>query len=103
MGYEGVELAGLGPIEPDRLGALLRETELTACSAHVRWERLRDQTSAAIEACRAWGCTHVAVPVLPQEYRSAEGYARFAVEASGGAAALRDAGIRLAHHNHAYE
>ncbi len=103
MGYDGVELAGLGPIEPDRLRALLRETELTACSAHIRWEQLRDETGAAIEDCRTWGCAHVAVPVLPQEYRSADGYARFAIEASGVAARLREAGIRLAYHNHAYE
>ncbi len=103
MGYDGVELAGLGPIEPTRLAALLRETGLTACSAHVRWERLRDETGAAIEDCRMWGCTHVAVPVLPAEYRSADGYARFAVQASGVAATLREAGIRLAFHNHAYE
>ncbi len=103
MGYDGVELAGLGPIEPARLAALLRETGLTACSAHVSWERLRDETGAAIEDCRTWGCTHVAVPVLPAEYRSADGYVRFAGESSAVAVSLRAAGIRLAYHNHAYE
>jgi len=103
MGYDGVELAGIGPIEPARLRALLDETELVACSAHVRWERLRDETDAAIEDCRTWGCDHVAVPVMPGEYRDAAGYARFAGEASEVAARLREAGIRLAYHNHAFE
>jgi sugar phosphate isomerase/epimerase len=101
--YDGVELAGLGPIAPDRLRGLLDETELVACSAHVRWERLRDETDAAIEDCRTWGCDHVAVPVLPREYRDAAGYARFGVEASEVAARLRQAGIRLAYHNHSFE
>ena len=81
-GYEGVELAGLAPIAPARLAELLRANGLTACSAHVRWERLRDETDAAIEDCRTWGCDHVAVPILPGEYRDAAGYARFGAEAS---------------------
>jgi sugar phosphate isomerase/epimerase len=103
MGYDGVELAGLGPIQPVHLAELLLETGLVACSAHVSWERLRTETDATIEDCRAWRCNHVAVPGLPAEYRSAEGYERFAGEASGVAGKLREAGIRLGYHNHAYE
>jgi sugar phosphate isomerase/epimerase len=103
MGYEGVELAGLGPIESGRLGELLRETGLVACSAHVGWERLRDDTDAAVADCRTWGCSHLAVPSIPLEYRSAAGYARFAGEATAVAARLRTAGIRLSYHNHAFE
>jgi sugar phosphate isomerase/epimerase len=103
MGYDGVEIAGLGPIEPGHLARLLRDTGLVACSAHVRWERLRDETEAAIEDCRTWGCDHVAVPVLPNEYRDAAGYARFGAEAGEVAAALRTAGIALSYHNHAWE
>ena len=103
IGYDGVELAGLGPIEAGRLGGLLSETGLFACSAHVRWERLRDETDAVVDDCRTWGCGHVAVPVAPLDRRSAEGYAQFAVEASAVAARLHQAGVRLAYHNHAYE
>jgi sugar phosphate isomerase/epimerase len=103
IGYEGVELAGLGPIEAGHLGELLRGSGLVACSAHVPWERLRDETDAVVEDCRSWGCAHVAVPVAPLDRRSAEGYARFAVAASAVAARLREAGVRLSYHNHAFE
>src|SRR5262245_57712198 len=98
IGYAGVELAGLGPIEPARLADLLAETGLTACSAHVRWERLRDETDAVVADCRTWGCVHVAVPFLGPEHRSADGYARFAGDASAVAGRLREAGIRLSYH-----
>jgi sugar phosphate isomerase/epimerase len=103
IGYDGVELAGLGAIEPSRLARLLRDTGLVACSAHVRWERLREETDAAVEDCRAWACDHVAVPVLPPAYRSAAGYARFAAEAGEVAARLWEVGIRLSYHNHSFE
>jgi sugar phosphate isomerase/epimerase len=103
IGYDGVELAGLGPIEPERLAELLRENSLTPCSAHVPWERIRDQTDAVAEDCRTWDCTHVAVPFLGAVYRNADGYAQFAADASAAGRRLRDAGIRLSYHNHAFE
>jgi sugar phosphate isomerase/epimerase len=103
IGYEGVELAGLGPIEPAHLARLLRDNELTAGSAHVGWDRLRDQTEAVVEDCRTWGCKHVAVPILPTQYRNSDGYTRFGAEAGELAERLRAEGLRLSYHNHGFE
>jgi len=103
IGYQGVELAGLGPIAPAHLARLLRETGLAACSAHVRWERLRDETDAVVEDCRTWGCDHVAVPLPPPEYRNAAGYSRFGAEAGELAVRLGTGGVRLSYHNHSFE
>jgi sugar phosphate isomerase/epimerase len=103
IGYDGVELAGLGPMEPLELASQLRQAGLVACSAHIRWERLRDESDAAIEDCRIWGCSHAVVPLLPAAYRDAAGYARFGAEANDVAATLREAGIRLSYHNHSFE
>jgi sugar phosphate isomerase/epimerase len=103
MGYEGVELAGLGPIEPVHLARLLADAGLAASSAHVPWERLRDEIDGALEDCRTWGCDHVAVPMLPPEYRTASGFARFGAEAGELADRLSSAGIRLSYHNHSFE
>ena len=103
MGYAGVELAGLGTIERSELARLLQETGLVACSAHVPWERLREETEAVIEDCQTWGCGHAVVPLMPAEYRDAAGYAQFAAETSEVAARLHEAGIRLGYHNHSFE
>ncbi len=103
IAYDGVELAGLGPMEPLELASQLRQAGLVACSAHIRWERLRDESDAAIEDCRIWGCSHAVVPLLPAAYRDAAGYARFGAEANDVAATLREAGIRLSYHNHSFE
>jgi sugar phosphate isomerase/epimerase len=103
IGYEGVELAGLGPIEPTRLARLLSDAGLVVGSAHVPWERLRNEVDAVLEDCRTWSCDHVAVPILPQEYRNAAGYLRFGAEAVEVADTLRSAGVRLSYHNHSFE
>ena len=103
IGYEGVELAGLGPIEPTHLARLLSDAGLVVGSAHVRWERLRDELDAVVEDCRTWGCDHVAVPMPPPEYHNAAGFVRFGGEAGEVAESLRAAGIRLSYHNHSFE
>ena len=102
-GYQAVELAGLGPIGAEALAAALEQANLVACAAHVPWPRLRDDTDRVVEECRLWGCAAAVVPVLPAEYRSAAGYARFGAEAAELAARLREAGLRLAYHNHSFE
>src|SRR5262249_3252667 len=103
LGYEGVELAGLGPIEPARLATILQNTGLVACSAHVAWERLREDRDAAVEDCQTLGFTHMALPCLPRASRDASGYARLGLEAGEVAARLQEAGIRLSYHNHSFE
>src|SRR5258708_3599072 len=103
IGYPAVELAGLGPIAPDRLQQALARADLIACAAHVPWPRLRDQADQVIEECRLLGHSLVVVPALPGEYRSRDGYARFAAEASEVAPHYQEAGVRLGYHNHAFE
>ena len=85
------------------LAKLLRDTGLAAGSAHVRWERLRDEPDAVVEYCRTLGCGHVAVPVLPPEYRNAQGYARFGAEAAELAGRLHASGVQISYHNHSFE
>jgi sugar phosphate isomerase/epimerase len=104
IGYPAVELAGLGPIAPERLAGALADAGLVAGAAHVPWQRMSgDEAGEVVEECRLWGCSYAVVPALPEEYRSVEGYARFAAEATEVAARFHDAGIGLAYHNHSFE
>jgi sugar phosphate isomerase/epimerase len=103
IGYRSVELAGLGPITPEALAEVLAGAGLTACAAHVPWPRVRDEADRVVGECRLWGCSCVVVPSLPREYRSADGYARFAAEAAAMVPRFREAGLDLGYHNHSFE
>jgi len=103
IGYEAVEVAGLGAGVPDRFGDELRRSGLTACAVHAGLDRLTQELDRVIEECRQWGCEYVVVPSVPRSYHSGEGFRRFAAEASELAGRLREHGLRLAYHNHAYE
>ena len=103
IGYRTVEVAGLGPGAVDRFGEEMRRSDLTACAAHVSYERLAADPESVAAECTDWGCQYVVVPAVPDTYRSADGYRRFASEAAELAERLRPSGLRLAYHNHAYE
>jgi sugar phosphate isomerase/epimerase len=103
IGYEGVEVASLGPDAADHLGEELARTGIKACAAHESVESLTADLSGVADRCRSWGCGYVVVPSLPQPYHSAAGFRRFAQEAAEIARQLSPHGLGLAYHNHNFE
>ena len=103
IGYRTVEVAALTPGTEARFGEELRQAGLNACAAHVGLERITKDLDQVAAECRSWGCDYVVVPSVPDSYRSAEGFRRFAAEAAGIAGRLKAHGLRLAYHNHAFE
>ena len=103
IGYRAVEVAGLGPSSSAQFGKELRRAGLTACAAHASLDRVKGDLDRVIGECSDWGCEHVVIPSLPDEYRSAGGYRRFAAESAELAQRMRANGLDLVYHNHAYE
>ncbi|HHV55167.1 MAG TPA: sugar phosphate isomerase/epimerase [Firmicutes bacterium] len=103
IGYRAVQLSGLGPIEPERLAEIARNNGLEICATHVDYYALRDKTDEMVREHKLWGCRYVGIGGLPGEYRTAEGYVRFAREASEVARRLADEGLVFIYHNHAFE
>jgi sugar phosphate isomerase/epimerase len=103
LGYEAVQVSGLGPIEPAQLKEAADQAELRIIATHIGFERIRKEPQAVIAEHQLWGCRHVAIGGLPAEYRSEEGYHRFAKEASDAARPLAAAGLTFSYHNHSFE
>lgn len=103
IGYRAVQLSGLGPIEPARLAEMVQQEGLEVCATHVDYYHLRDHTEAEIADHRLWNCRYIGIGGLPGEYRNAEGYRRFAQEASEVGRRLAQAGMVFLYHNHAFE
>ena len=83
LGYETVQCSALGPIEPAALKNIVDGEGLSIIATHTSYEQMRDEPQSVIDEHQLWGCKHAAIGGLPGEYRTAEGYARFAREASG--------------------
>jgi len=101
IGYEVVELAGLGAIKPEELKKITDDNGVTICSAHDSYQQMRDETQSIIDKYSILGCKHLGCGIFGE--RSAEGYAKFAKEASEVAKKLAKAGIALSYHNHSFE
>ena len=103
LGYDAVQCSALGVIDAHELKRIVDGEGLTICATHTDYERMRDEPQAVIDEHNLWGCRHAAIGGLPQEYRSAEGYARFAKEASEVAKRLAEGGLIFSYHNHSFE
>lgn len=103
IGYEAVQLSGMGPIEPEELKRIVDGEGLTVCATHVAWDRLNNETDKVIEEHKLWECDVIAIPSIPSTYRTEEGYAQFAKEATELGKRLAEEGITLAYHNHSFE
>ncbi len=103
IGYENVELAGVGDVKLDDQRRVCDDAGLRIIATHTPLGDLRQDIDAVIEKHKLLGAEYVVLPWLPGELRSAAGYKAFAKEATGFAARLKDAGLGFAYHNHSFE
>lgn len=106
IGYQAVQVSGIGLIPDAEVKRLVDAQGLTICNTHVRpSEALWNDLAAVIEQHRLWSCNHVALGSMPQAFRDEgeAGFHRFAREASDIGAALLNAGLTFSYHNHSFE
>lgn len=103
LGYRAVQLSALGPIDTRELKKILDHEGLTVCADHVNFEQLRDNLDAVVEEHQILECKYVAIGSIPNDYRTGEGYYRFAHEASEVARRMKERGLIFGYHNHSFE
>lgn len=104
MGFREVESAGLWGHTVADFRAALDKAGLRCQSAHMGWERLRDDLSGALAEAKALGASHVMCPWIDHDkvftrhdaLKAAEAFSRYGK-------AAKDAGLRFGYHCHGYE
>ncbi|MGC9086151.1 MAG: sugar phosphate isomerase/epimerase family protein [Thermoproteota archaeon] len=104
IGYEAIQISGIGSIEPEKLKGIIEKLDLKVCASHISLDRLKNDFRNVVNEQKLYGCKHVAVPSLPKEYtKNYEGYKKAARELSEIGKKLADEGITLSYHNHYFE
>ncbi len=104
IGFRAVQVSGIGKIAPDELKKIADDNGLKIVATHISYDRLTGELDKVIEEHKLWNCEQIAVPSLPQKYRTgADGYKAFAKEMSSLGEKLADKGITFSYHNHAFE
>ena len=104
LGFREVEGAGLWKHTVAEMRAALDAAGLRCQSAHMQFERLRDDATGAFAEAKALGATWVVCPWIPHDkvftrddaLKSAEVFNKVAT-------AAEPAGLRFAYHCHGYE
>jgi len=104
LGFRDVEGAGLWGHTAGEMRAALDSAGLRCQSAHVGFERLRDDPAGAFAEVKAVGATWVVCPWIPHgdaftrddTLKAADAFNKFSTAAA-------DAGLRFAYHCHGYE
>lgn len=104
IGYEAVQVSGVGPIEPARIAELCAEAGLVICASHENSQLLRENPQAAADRVRAMGTTMTAYP-YPAGVNFADPASVQSLLSDLGRAGriFREQGLTLTYHNHAIE
>jgi sugar phosphate isomerase/epimerase len=101
IGYAGVEFAGYGGLSAADLKAALDEFGLKAAGSHVALAQLESELDQVIEYNLAIGNRNIVCPWLPEERRN--NYGKLAESLNAIGRKLKENGLQLFYHNHAFE
>lgn len=103
IGYRNVQLSAIGPIDPKRVKAICGQNGLRIVLTHNPENDFLSATDELIERHRLYGCRYAGLGYLPDRYHTPEGLKRFAEDFMPAAEKLRQAGMKMMYHNHAFE
>ena len=107
IGYEVIQVSGLGPCDPDLLAGWAAETGLEICLTHVPWSRLADtnELKNVIMENKKMRCSVVGLGTKPGDIfpNSYEGWSRFIKKAAEITRQLKGEGLDFSYHNHEFE
>lgn len=104
VGYEIAQMSGIGPIAPELLRDYSLEYDMPITCTHSNPDRIKNDTDALIKEHIIYGCPTIGIGSMPDAYRSSvEGVRAFINDYKPAAQKIRDAGLRFAYHNHAFE
>lgn len=104
IGYEYVQVSGMGAISHGEMRKILDSTGLKVCATHIPFDRLKAAMDDVIYQHQLWECPNIGIGMMPSEYeRSEAGYTKFAKDAVRIGGTLEKHGFRFTYHNHSLE
>lgn len=101
IGYEAVQVSGMGPIAEEELMKILDGEGLVCCATHEPTQQIFEETSRVVERLQKLNCQYTAVPI-PGSYptRTLADVEAFTAKMNDAGKVLADNGQVLTYHNH---
>lgn len=103
IGYKTVQVSGVGPIDPKRIRAICDDNGLKIVLTHNGEQKFLNGVDALIEEQQILGCKYVGIGCMPARYRQEDFLPYFAEDFLPAAQKLKENGMILMYHNHAFE
>lgn len=104
MGYNAVQLSGLGPVDPKVLRDILVENELDVAATHNSMERFDSDIEGLIADHKLWNCKYAGIGSMGEEYReNVAAVKEFCRKINSYAKKLEQADMHFIYHNHWFE
>lgn len=104
IGYQAVQVSGMGPIPEAELNTMLAGEGLVCCATHENGDMILNETGKVIERLKKLHCTYTAYPYPGGiDFSTTASVLAFAKRLDAAGAAMRAAGLVLTFHNHAIE
>ena len=102
IGYEYVQVSGIGPIPAQQVADICKANGIKIIITHSSPARIKDDTDALIAEHRIMGANYIGIGAMQGE-RSLEGIKRFIADYTPAAEKIHAAGMTFMYHNHAFE
>jgi len=103
IGYDAVQVSGIGPIAEDELVRICTNEGLTICATHESGAEILNNVDAVIAKLKKLNCKYTAYPWPHEIYLTANGEKDFAHRLNESAKKMAAAGQVLCYHNHDIE
>jgi len=104
IGYQAIQISGVGPIPVEELRSIAEGEGLAICATHEPGHEILNNPQAVVERLAALGCGHTAYPYPGGiDFRKCEDVKRLITGLDAAGAVLHAAGQTLSYHNHAIE
>jgi sugar phosphate isomerase/epimerase len=103
IGYEAVQISGVGPISPLDIRRMTDAEGLKVCATHEPSADILERPEAVVEVLGTLGCTLTAYPFPHVPLSSRSDVERLADGLNRSGAVLKASGMRLTYHNHELE
>jgi sugar phosphate isomerase/epimerase len=103
IGYDEVELASFGQRTATDVRAALDKTHMSAPSAHVSLQALRENLSLVLANAKILEVKYIVCPWIDEEFRNPAGYRQVAAMLNQAGNVARRSGHLIAYHNQDYD
>ncbi len=103
IGYDAVQISGLGPIDTVELKKIIDGEGLVCCATHESGKTICEEPQKAIETLGILGCKYTAYPYPHLPVKTKEDFKQLACLLNRAGKAFAAAGMVLTYHNHAIE